>query len=267
MEMRVNPWFRFYHAVLDDPKVQRLPDRLFKAWVNLLCLASRHGGRLPPIGDVAFALRVAEGEAAEIVTALAGAALIDREGETFRIHNWDGRQFQSDGGGAERSRRFRARRRDVSRNGAVTSPESEPESESEQSTIENPDADASGAQRNPQGVQHGAGPNGATLFADLAAWEPGDTDRRYAEACGLDAARVLADLRAWAANAARARRIKRDPSAFWQSWCRRDADRAAERNRGGSGQSGPRGSRNPGLLAAAAEVIAFDALRGDPSRE
>jgi hypothetical protein len=261
MEIRVNPWFRFYHAALDDPKVQRLPDRLFKAWINLLCLASRHGGSLPPIGDVAFALRVTEGEAAKIVTALAGAALIDRASETFRIHNWDRRQFQSDGSGAERSRRFRVRRRNVSRNGQATP------SESEQSTTENPDAGASGAQRNPQGVQHGAGPNGATLFADLAAWEPGDADRRYAEAHGLDAARVLADLRAWAANATRAKRSKRDPSAFWQSWCRRDADRAAQRNRGVLGQSGPRGPGTQGLLAAAAEVIAFDALRGDPSWE
>src|SRR5687768_13815544 len=137
MDGRVNPWFRLYHGVLDDPKVQRLPDRLFKAWINLLCLSSRHGGALPPAGDVAFALRVSAGEAAKIIESLLDATLIDRDGETFRIHSWDKRQFQSDSSGAERSRRFRARHRNtvgnVPRNGGATAPESE------QSTTESPD--------------------------------------------------------------------------------------------------------------------------------
>jgi hypothetical protein len=258
MDGRVNPWFRFYHSVLDDPKVQRLPDRLFKAWVNLLCLASRSGGSLPAAGDIAFALRVTKAEACKIVTALVGATLIDRDGETFRIHNWDRRQFQSDGNGAERSRRFRARHRNVPGDGDDTA------SESEQSKTESPDADASGA-------QHGAASNAAISAAiavvDLTTWEPGDADRRYAEAHGLDAARVLADVRAWAANVAAPKRRKRDASAFWQSWCRRDADRAAGRNHGGFGGARSRGHGASGLLAAAAEVIAFDALRDDPTGE
>lgn len=261
MDGRVNPWFRFYHAVLDDPKVQRLPDRLFKAWINLLCLASRHNGNVPPAGDVAFALRLTEGEATKIVAALVAATLIDCNDGTFRIHNWDRRQFHGDGSGAERSRRFRARQQNVLRDDGTTAPESE------QNTAENPDADASDAQRNPRGGQYGAGLNGATPVIDLATWEPGDADRRYAEVHGLDAARVLADLRGWAANVAAAKRTKRDPSAFWQSWCRRDADRPAGRNRGGFGSSGARGSRAQGLLAAAAEVIAFDALCDGPARE
>ena len=63
----MNRWFRLYDAVLDDPKVQRLPDRIFKAWINLLCLASRHGGTLPPVDDVAFALRCTPEQAVLIV--------------------------------------------------------------------------------------------------------------------------------------------------------------------------------------------------------
>jgi hypothetical protein len=263
MDGRVNPWFRLYHAVLDDPKVQLLPDKLFKAWINLLCLASRHGGSVPPASDVGFALRVSEGEAGKIVNALVAACLLDRDGETLRIHNWDKHQFQSDGKGAERSRRFRAQHRNasrnVSRNGDATAPDSE-QSRSEK----NPDADASGAQRNPTG---GTAYNGTGHVVDLTDWEPGDADRRYAQSLGLDAERVLADLRAWAANVAHGKRRKRDACAFWQSWCRRDADRAAGHGRGGFGQSRPRGSGAAGLLAAAAEVIAFDPLRDGRSRE
>jgi len=260
MEGRVNPWFRLYHAVLDDPKVQLLPDKLFKAWVNLLCLASRNAGIVPAAADVAFALRISEGEAGKIIHALIAARLIDRDGETLLIHNWAKRQFQSDGTSAERSRRFRARHRDtlgnVPRDAIATPSATAPESE--QSTTETPDADASGARRNT--------PGGHAHVIDLTDWEPGDADRRYAQSLGLDAERVLADLRAWAANVTHAKRRKRDAGAFWQSWCRRDADRAAGQGRRGFGQSGLRGSGAPGLLAAAAEVIAFDTLR-DPPRE
>jgi hypothetical protein len=37
--------------------VQRLPGEKFKAWVNLLCIASKHDGVLPPVADHAFLLR------------------------------------------------------------------------------------------------------------------------------------------------------------------------------------------------------------------
>jgi len=37
-------WFRVHDDLVDDPKVQRLDPRLFKALVNLWCLASANGG-------------------------------------------------------------------------------------------------------------------------------------------------------------------------------------------------------------------------------
>ena len=55
-------WFRFYDGALNDAKVQRLPAPLFKAWVNLLCLASMHDGVLPPVADISFSLRIPEKE-------------------------------------------------------------------------------------------------------------------------------------------------------------------------------------------------------------
>lgn len=70
-------WFRLYDEMLDDPKVQRLAPDLFKAWVNLLCLANRNGGCLPGIEDIAFALRVDDDRATEIVTKLIELGLLD----------------------------------------------------------------------------------------------------------------------------------------------------------------------------------------------
>lgn len=104
-------WFRFYDCALDDPKVQRLPDRLFKAWVNLLCLASRNAGRLPDLPDVAFALRMSDEDAIDIINDLAAAELIDGDDDGYFPHNWKGRQFSSDNDetAAERKRKQRDR--------------------------------------------------------------------------------------------------------------------------------------------------------------
>jgi hypothetical protein len=111
--MRNLPWFRFYHESLDDPKVQRLEPALFKAWVNLLCLASRHGGELPGIDDVAFALRLSVPECESVLTALRNQGLLDGDDATLAPHNWHNRQPLSDADStaAERQQRYRERRR------------------------------------------------------------------------------------------------------------------------------------------------------------
>jgi hypothetical protein len=91
-------WFRFYDEALDDPKVQKMPATLFKYWVNLLCLANRGTprGALPPIGDIAFALRIDDETAEKLMLELRKRDLIeDVEGLTYP-HNWNARQFKSD---------------------------------------------------------------------------------------------------------------------------------------------------------------------------
>lgn len=104
-------WFRLYNDVLNDLKVQSLPPDLFKAWINILCLASRHGGVLPQKPDAAFALRMTEEEFQQYVDRLMGQKLLDT-GENGNIapHKWKERQFNSDSS-AERMRRLRKRRR------------------------------------------------------------------------------------------------------------------------------------------------------------
>ncbi len=91
-------WFRLYHDLIDDPKVQRLEGRVFKAWINLLCLASRSDprGMLPPVEDLAFALRIGEDEAEEVVGLLLAKGLLEEVDGAVMPHNWAGRQFRSD---------------------------------------------------------------------------------------------------------------------------------------------------------------------------
>jgi len=91
-------WFRFYDEALNDPKVQSLPPALFKAWVNLLCIASKNDGRLPYIEDIAFGLRVKNEAAEKIVRKLTALELLDwvDDKSCLEPHNWPERQFKSD---------------------------------------------------------------------------------------------------------------------------------------------------------------------------
>lgn len=103
-------WFRFYECALDDPKVQRLPPVLFKTWVNLLCLASRSGGRLPSGADISFALRLDEDVTKQQLTDLRDRGLLDVVEGAIEPHNWHTRQFKSDSS-AERVAKHRATRK------------------------------------------------------------------------------------------------------------------------------------------------------------
>jgi len=106
-------WLRLYTEVLHDPKVQRLHPSLFKAWINLLCIANRDRdrGSLPPVEDIAFALRVKPAEAEKVILQLEEKGLLDRANDgTLRPHNWSERQRNSDVG-ATRQQRYREKKK------------------------------------------------------------------------------------------------------------------------------------------------------------
>jgi hypothetical protein len=126
-------WFRVYVDLVDDPKVQRLDAALFKVLINLWCLASANDGALPPIDEIAFKLRMKREKAQRVLTELRAAGLIDDDQRGARPHNWDKRQFTSDGS-TPRVKRFRERRRNVSSAASETGPESETEAEAERKT-------------------------------------------------------------------------------------------------------------------------------------
>ena len=142
---RPDSWFRRYNGAVDNPKVQRLPASLFKVWINLLCVASRHGGRLPPLADTAFVLRVKDSQARDWLAALEHHGLFDRGDDgVLSPHDWDSLQYKQDDSKA-RTRAYRERLK--ARDGAgdapvtvtVTPPVTPPEqSRPQQSTTEFP---------------------------------------------------------------------------------------------------------------------------------
>jgi hypothetical protein len=118
-------WFRFYDDAVNDPKLIKLSDDIFRAWVNLLCIASKNDGMLPAIDDIAIILRVKDARAAAIITELVSFGLLDRTETGYAPHNWNGRQYKSDVS-TERVKRFRNGKRNVS--------ETPPEAEQSQNT-------------------------------------------------------------------------------------------------------------------------------------
>lgn len=89
-------WCRLYTDVVDNPKVQRLPENLFKVWINVLCLATRNNGVLPEIGDLAFSLRMSETYTSQAITDLIAARLLDITETGVAPHDWDARQYKGD---------------------------------------------------------------------------------------------------------------------------------------------------------------------------
>ena len=92
-------WLRLYNEALDDPKVQRLPDALFRTWINLLCLTSQHDhdlGTLPCVDDIAFRLRMSVQDAELSLSELIARGLLDDTAGVLSPHGWRERQPASD---------------------------------------------------------------------------------------------------------------------------------------------------------------------------
>jgi hypothetical protein len=134
----VSRWFRVYDDMVDDPKVQRLSPDLFKALVNLWCLASKNDGVFPSAEDIGFKLRMPVEKVKKVIAALHDAELIDTGEAGLRPHNWGGRQFKTDvtdPTNADRQRRYRNKHKTVTPTvtDAVTvkRPDTETEAETE----------------------------------------------------------------------------------------------------------------------------------------
>jgi hypothetical protein len=121
-------WFRVYDDLVDDPKVQQLDPSLFKALINLWCLASANDGVFPSIEVISFKLRMTAEKALRVLTQLRAAGLVYDDEKGARPHNWGRRQFISDVS-TVRVKRFRERRGNVSTAFSETVPETEAEAE------------------------------------------------------------------------------------------------------------------------------------------
>jgi len=251
------PWFRFYRAVVNSPKVQRLPATIFKAWVNLLCCTDDDGA-LPSVPDLAFTLRTSEREVDKVISSLIGAGLLAEEDGIVTAHDWAEHQRKSDTSN-ERVKRYRKRNCNVTRNAPDTETDTEAEEDKKEpvSNSEIHPATSSGA---PTARREA---NGTRLPAD---WSPDDGLVAFAAAQGFHPDRIAAvaeQFRDYWHAVAGAKGRKSDWPATWRNWVRREAERAQNGGNQHHNRQSPGRSRRDIQLAAALE--ASGGGRGEPA--
>ena len=159
--MAAKYWIKLYHEILDDYKMHRLSDRLWRRTIELFLLAGDldADGALPDLEEIAFRLRVnpedLQGEIAELVH----IGILTMADDGLVVTQFAARQAASDS--TERSRYFRARQ---ARSGNQPMPEP------------GPDPGGGGDESHPMGQRNGNG--GATKrCTDTEAESDSETER------------------------------------------------------------------------------------------
>lgn len=102
-------WIRLYTRLPSDPKVQSLPDHLFRFLLNLWCTCGgTETATIPSVKDLAWVMRIDQERCIAYLNFLEEEGFIDRDGDILTPHNWDIYQYESDSS-TERVRLFRDR--------------------------------------------------------------------------------------------------------------------------------------------------------------
>ena len=108
------PWFRLYSDLLDNPKIQMLPENMRYRYVALLCSRCK----LEHLTDqiIAFQWRLSPADVQETKSLFMRMGIID---ENWTVIKWDKRQFVSDSS-TGRVRKFRSNVTTMKRSNPVT---------------------------------------------------------------------------------------------------------------------------------------------------
>ena len=112
-------WIKLYHEVLHDPKMGRLPDNLWRRFIELCLVAGEYDqdGELPSLDDIAWTLRMDGEQLASEMDELSNHFLVHFDGDGWVVTNFSKRQAPVSG--KERVRRFRERQRKEQYHGNV----------------------------------------------------------------------------------------------------------------------------------------------------
>jgi DNA repair exonuclease SbcCD nuclease subunit len=100
-------WIKLYHEILDDHKMGRMPDRLWRRTIELFLIAGEHDleGELPCLEDIAWRLRLDEEELRDDLAYLQNLGIITIEDGIYIVEKFAERQSAMSG--TERVRRYR----------------------------------------------------------------------------------------------------------------------------------------------------------------
>jgi len=120
-------WAKLWIEILDDPKMGRMTDRLFRRTIELILLAKEldQEGLLPPPPDIAWRLRLKEDDLLTDLADLASVGVVHHERGNWIVTNFNKRQSKIPG--AERVRLHRESQKKDIYYGKTEEPEEEPE--------------------------------------------------------------------------------------------------------------------------------------------
>ena len=108
-----NSWMKLYHETLNDPKMGTMSDHLYRRCIELFLLAGQtdQGGMLPPVPQMAWALRTTVQDMTLCLQELSELGIISKDAETgcFLVTHFAERQ-ESNLSGAERVAKYREKR-------------------------------------------------------------------------------------------------------------------------------------------------------------
>jgi DnaD/phage-associated family protein len=102
-------WLKLWIEIIDDPKVIRMPDWLFRRFILMLANAKEYDrdGLLPPVDDIALRIRLTDKSVAEALSALSQIGVTRETADGWMFVNFAKRQKREDSTNAERQRRHR----------------------------------------------------------------------------------------------------------------------------------------------------------------
>jgi DnaD/phage-associated family protein len=105
-------WIKLFIEILDDPKMGKLPDFLWRRAIEFFLLAGDFGkgGLLPSVTDMAWRLRVDEGRLSENLEALSGIGVVTPTDQGWVVTRFQERQKPLSG--AERAKKHREKKRE-----------------------------------------------------------------------------------------------------------------------------------------------------------
>ena len=103
-------WIKLHTEMLDDIKVGKFKDWLFRRFILFLLVAGEYGkdGQLPPVDELAWRLRLREEQVEEALGAMLEVGVAHQEANAWWITNYA--KYQSPDSGAERVSRYREKR-------------------------------------------------------------------------------------------------------------------------------------------------------------
>lgn len=141
--MATKYWIKLYHEILDDPKMGRLPDSVWRRCIEIFLLAGETGedGTLPPVGHMAWRLRLSDDEMRSDLEQLESVSIVKQIGGLWIVTAFERRQKKMTK--AEYMRRLRDERAgmlpesDESSYQTVTDGNAEEDSDTEEETEAN----------------------------------------------------------------------------------------------------------------------------------